>query len=228
MVLSCPDPDCEAKTWSERCEGIAPRAVLTDRARREVCRLVGKDGRSVAVARDFGVSWDTAMGCVVEHGRPLVDDPDRIDNVEDLGIDETSWLAATPTHPTLWATGLVDTRRGILVDVIKGRNAAELRRWLEAQGQEWLAGVATVSIDPHEAYRCGLKPPLDHATVVADPFHITRLANRAVDDVRRRTQGEQTGHRGRRGDPLYDIRKLLVAGAERLAQGLRGRARKPW
>jgi transposase len=216
---ACPDSDCATKTWSETSEQIGPRAVLTHRARREICRRVGEEARAVAeVARDFGVSWDTAMEAVREHGQPLVEDPERICHVRDLGIDETSYLAATPEHPTLWATGLVDTDRGMLVDVIEGRNAAELRRWLEAMGPEWLAGVATVSIDPHESYRQGLHPPLDHATVVADPFHITRLANRAVDDVRRRTQQEETGHRGRRGDPLYDIRKLLITGQERLGE----------
>ena len=37
---------------------------------------------------------------------------------------------------------------------------------------------------------------------------------------RQRTQNETTGHRGRKGDPLYGIRKLLLSGAERLdAQG---------
>jgi transposase len=38
--------------------GIAPRAVLTERARAEACRRVGKDAYAVAaVARDVGVSW---------------------------------------------------------------------------------------------------------------------------------------------------------------------------
>ena len=43
-----------------------------------------------------------------------------------------------------------------------------------------------------------------------------RLANRALDDCRRRTQNETLGHRGRNSDPLYGARKLLLAGAERL------------
>lgn len=215
----CPERHCETKTWSERAEGIGPRAVLTDRARAEICRQVGEDVRSVAdVARAFGVSWDTAMGAVREHGEPLVDDAERIDDVGDLGIDETAWLAATPKHPTLWATGLVDTRRGRLVDVIEGRDAAKLRSWLAERPASWLGGVASVSIDPHEAYRNGLSPHLEHATVVADPFHLVRLGNRAVDDARRRTHKELTGHRGRRGDPLYDIRKILLTGAERLGE----------
>ena len=43
-----------------------------------------------------------------------------------------------------------------------------------------------------------------------------RAANRCVDQVRRRVQNEQLGHRGRKHDPLYRIRKLLIAGSERL------------
>src|SRR4029453_7143220 len=51
---------------------------------------------------------------------------------------------------------------------------------------------------------------------VADPFHIVRVANRCVDQVRRRVQNETLGHRGRKRDPLFRIRKLLLTGSERL------------
>ena len=50
----------------------------------------------------------------------------------------------------------------------------------------------------------------------ADPFHVVRIANRCVDKVRRRVQNETLGHRGRKDDPLYRIRKLLLSGYERL------------
>jgi hypothetical protein len=43
----CPDPDCQATTWSEEVDEIAPRVALTERARAEICRLV-------VVARDVG------------------------------------------------------------------------------------------------------------------------------------------------------------------------------
>ena len=51
---------------------------------------------------------------------------------------------------------------------------------------------------------------------VADPFCVVRVANRCLDKVRRRVQQETLGHRGRKGDPLYRIRKLLLTGNERL------------
>jgi len=43
---------------------------------------------------------------------------------------------------------------------------------------------------------------------VLDAFHVMKLANAVVDDVRRRVQQETTGHRGRRDDPLYCVRNI--------------------
>ena len=56
-----------------------------------------------------------------------------------------------------------------------------------------------------------------------DHFHAIKLANTVVDQVRRRTQQALLGHRGRKHDPLYRIRKLLLTAAEQLTS--RGRAR---
>ena len=42
------------------------------------------------------------------------------------------------------------------------------------------------------------------------------LANGMVDDVRRRVQQETTGHRGRKTDPLYKVRRRLTIAREKL------------
>ena len=57
---------------------------------------------------------------------------------------------------------------------------------------------------------------LPQAAQVVDPFHVVSLANRCLDQVRRRVQLEQTGHRGRRDDPLYRARRALLVGEENL------------
>jgi transposase len=59
--------------------------------------------------------------------------------------------------------------------------------------------------------------------VVVDHFHAIRLANAVVDQARRRVQQATLGHRGRKHDPLYRIRKLLLTAQEQLTQ--RGRVR---
>jgi transposase len=193
--------------------------VLTERARAEACRRVGKDAHSVAaVARDLGVGWATIMRAVADHGRLLVDDPTRLDGVARLGLDETSFLKATRTAPTRYVTGLVDLERGRLLDVVADRTRAAVDRWLGAQPQGWLAGVGTVALDPWRGYASALITTLGHATVVVDHFHAIRLANLVVDQSRRRTQQATLGHRGRKRDPLYRIRKLLLTAAEQLTE----------
>jgi transposase len=222
-IWRCAEPAC-VRTWTERVAAIHPRAVLTQRARAEACRRVGKDAHAVAaVARDLGVGWATVMRAVAEHGIPLVDDAARLEGVVALGLDETSFLKATRLAPTQWVTGLVDLEGGRLLDLVADRTRAAVDGWLQARPRAWLAQVATVALDPWRGYASALVAPLGHATVVVDHFHAIRLANAAVDQARRRTQQATLGHRGRKYDPLYHVRKLLLTAAEQLTQ--RGRVR---
>jgi transposase len=223
-IWRCAEPACGVRTWTERPAGIAPRAVLTERARAEACRRVGKDAHAVAaVARDLGVGWATVMRAVDEHGTPLVEDPGRLDGVAMLGLDETSFLKATRTEPTRWVTGLVDLERGRLLDLVADRTRRAVDGWLGARPDDWLARVGTVALDPWRGYASALVAPLGHATVVVDHFHAIRLANAVVDQTRRRVQQVTLGHRGRKPDPLYRIRKLLLTAGEQLTE--RGWAR---
>jgi transposase len=163
------------------------------------------------------------MRAVADHGGPLVEDPGRLQRVAALGLDETSFLTATRVAPIRWVTGLVDLERGRLLEVVADRTRAAVDAWLHARPRDWLAHIATVALDPWRGYASALAAPLGHATVVVDHFHAIRLANTVVDQVRRRTQQATLGHRGRKRDPLYRIRKLLLTAAEQLTQ--RGRVR---
>lgn len=220
----CRQSECSAKTWTETCEFLDAQVVLTRRAGAEACRRVGELARPVSqVAGEFAVCWDTIMNAVIEHGTPLVDDPARVGDVRQLGVDETSFLRANRRHSTIYATGLVDLEGSRLIDMVKGNSASDLREWTANAHPGWLAGIEVVATDLAESFRAGLSPHLDHAQRVADPFHVVRVGNRCVDAVRRRVQNETLGHRGRKHDPLYRIRKLLLTGSERLNE--RGRDR---
>ncbi len=213
----CLDPDCEQRTWTEGSPHVPARAVLTRRAGAEATRQVGELALPVAVvAKELGVCWWTVMDAVVHHGTPLVDDPASVGSVRALGIDETSFLSSTRDHHTIYATGLVDLDARILIDLIEGNGAPELRRWCDVQDPAWIASIEVVATDLAEGYRRGIATHLEHAIKVTDPFHVVRAANRCVDKVRRRVQNETLGHRGRKADPLYRIRKLLLSGSERL------------
>ncbi len=73
------------------------------------------------------------------------------------------------------------------------------------------------------SYRKAYDRVLPHAPGVADPFGVSRLANQRLDEVRRRVQNETLGHRGRKGDPLYGIRRLLTAAHDKISD--RGQTR---
>ena len=216
----CREMLCAQRTWTEDVDQLDATAVLTRRAGVEACRQVGQQARPVAaVAREFGVCWWTVMNAVIEHGTPLVDDPDRVGVVAKLGVDETSFQAARPGLATKYVTGLVDLERRAMIDMTPGNRAADLRRWCANSDPAWIAKIEVVATDLAESYRAGLSPHLDHCVRVADPFHVVRVANRCMDTVRRRVQNEQLGHRGRKKDPLFKIRKILLSGSERVTHG---------
>jgi transposase len=218
-IWRCPDPDCGKRTWSERSELIAPRAVLTERARAEICRRVGAEEDSVAaLAREFGVSWAAAMAAVRDYGTPLVADPARLGGVTALGVDETTFLHARAGRRTQSVTGFVDLETARLLDVVEGRSGAAAGKWLAGRDEAWRHAVTVAALDAFRGYNTALVAHLPNATVVMDHFHAVALANRALDKVRRRVQNDTLGHRGRRDDPLYRIRRVALVAAERLDQ----------
>ena len=86
------------------------------------------------------------------------------------------------------------------------------KNWLEERSEDFRAGVQIATLDPfqgqQERHRLACSQA---ATSVLDAFHIVKLAGDAPGEVRRRVQQDTTGHRGRKGDPLYQIRNLLRA-----------------
>jgi len=216
-IWRCTHVECEKQTWTEIHPQIRARAAWTERARKQACRRVGRDGHSVAaVARDFGVGWAAVMAAVTEYGTGLVEHPDRVAAVSAVGVDETAFLPANPTRSTVFATGIVDLQRGKLIDTVAGRSRKVLANWLVEQPQPWTAGIQVAALDPFRGYGAALSTGLPHAVRVLDTFHVVRLGLAAVDDVRRRVQQQTFGHRGRRDDPLYGIRRVLRRGAEHL------------
>jgi transposase len=102
-----------------------------------------------------------------------------------------------------------------LLDVVEDRTPKTPSDWLQARPQPWRDAIDSGVIDLSGPYRTTFADSLPAATLVADPFHVIKLANTRLDDVRRRTQQDTLGHRGHRDDPLYRSRKLLTIGHER-------------
>ena len=230
-VWSCPHSACEQRTWTEQHEAIAARASLTERARTWAFEQVGAADAAVSrVAATLGVAWWTVMRQVLDRGTPVVEDADRLappqHPVAAVGVDETAYLRANATRSTTFATGIADLtpgRAARLLDVVEGRSGTVLATWLADREAGWRAGITTASLDPFRGYATALSSELPEAVRVLDPFHVVRVALTVVDDVRRRVQQAQTGHRGRTNDPLYGIRRVLRRRIDHLSTKARAR-----
>jgi transposase len=219
-------PTCGSCTTDVDPEMGSPRCALTTRAARWSTMQVGRHGRSVTeVAADLGADWHAVMDAVALFGEALIDDPNRIDTVTAVGLDETLFARLGPFKTRAWSTQIVDVRRGQLLDVVSGRNAAPVCAWFADQRAEWTAGIEWATLDLSASYRSVYDTMLPHAAQVADPFHVVRLANQALDECRRRVQNDTLGHRGRKTDPLYRARRRLLLAAERLSRDQQDRVR---
>ncbi len=221
----CPTPECVVGSWTGIDERIAaPRLAMTDRAGRWVTEQVGRRGRTVnEIAVELSCDWHTINDAVIAYGTPLVDDPARIGEVEALGLDETLFARIGPWRTQAWSTSVVDVRRGQLLDVIGGRSSAGACQWLAGRDQAWLDAISWATLDLSGPWRLAFNTMLPYAVQVADPFHLVKLANQRLDEVRRRVQHETLGHRGHKNDPLYRSRRLLTKASERLDD--RGRSK---
>ena len=224
----CPSPDCRVRSFVEQDPSIGPeRALLTSRAARWATVQVGRLGRSVdEVASELGCDWHTVNREVGRWGGALLDaDTSRVGAVEAVGVDETLFVKAGRFRTKAWATSVVDVRGRQLLDIVPGRTAKGVEDWFWSQTVEWRDGIRWAVLDLSGPYRSAYDRALPNADQVADPFHVVRLANQRLDEVRRRVQNETLGHRGRKGDPLYGIRRLLKAASERISDGGRTRLR---
>jgi transposase len=207
------------RCWTDEDPEIgSPRCALTTRAARWATFQVGRHGRAVSeVAEDLGCDWHTVMNAVVLFGEELIADPDRIGAVTAIGLDETLFARIGVFRTQRWSTQIVDVRRGQLLDVVEGRTAEGPCRWLANQPEPWRDQISWATLDLSASYRTVYDTMLPDATQVADPFHVVRLANVALDECRRRVQNETLGHRGRKTDPLYRARRRLTIARQRLS-----------
>ena len=122
----CRTPRCTKKTWTEEIAGVAPRQVLTvERDPRSPARWANSTAGGLGGRRVRG-GLGHRLGGGRTPRRPLVDDPARRAG-RALGVDEHSYLSAAREHSTIYATSLVDLDRRIVIDLFRGKSAAQLR-----------------------------------------------------------------------------------------------------
>ncbi len=214
--MRCVNEGCPTKSWVIGDHRIAAKnCLLTTRAAKWATLQVGT-GRTVKeVAGELSCDWHTVNDAVTTYGTALLEaDRRRLNQTSAIGLDETSFVNwGTPHH---YATTVTDVEHHRIIDILPTRNFVDVAGFLDAQSEAWKSRVLYDALDMSNVYAAVYSVILPKAAKVVDPFHVISLANRALDSVRRRVQTEQTGHRGRRDDPLYRARRALLTGEEKL------------
>lgn len=215
--MRCPDPDCPRRSWVLGDHRIAAKqCLLTTRAAKWATVQVGT-GRTVSeVAAELDCDWHTVNDAVTTYGAALLAaDRKRLNRTVAIGLDETSFVRLAE-HRTSYATTVCDVEHHQIIDILPSRHFVDVAGFLDKQPANWKQRIAFGALDMSATYAAVYSVILPKAAQVVDGFHVISLANRALDEVRRRVQNEQTGHRGRRDDPLYRARRVLLVGEERL------------
>ncbi len=221
----CREPVCRRRVFTETSDQIPSRHRLTGRLRAKLEAAASGSARScVDVAREYRVSDWSVHKALLDKAIGMFDTPYP---VRRLGLDETRtrrvrWILDEAgwrrTDP--WMTSFVDldtSRPAGLLGLAPGRSGAAVTGWLDGQSAQWKAAVEVVALDPSAPFAAAIRRVLPHATIVVDHWHLVRLANAMVTDVRQRVAREQYGRRGRRTDIAWAHRQLLLRAGNTLS-----------
>ena len=223
--MRCVNRGCAKKSFVLEDHRIAAKqCLLTTRAAKWATRQVG-GGRTVQeVADELACDWHTINDAVLTYGEALIAaDHKRMNKTSAIGLDETSFVRMGTKAHTAYATTVADVEHHQIIDILPSRTYTDVAAWLDKRPKGWKERITYGALDMSSAYAAVYSVVLPRATQVIDPFHVVSLANRCLDAVRRRVQSEQTGHRGRRDDPLYRARRVLLLGEEKLDDKARER-----
>ncbi|MGH7429042.1 MAG: ISL3 family transposase [Candidatus Methylomirabilaceae bacterium] len=221
----CPDVHCPGRVFSEEHDLAGKRAILTSRAIGWATDALEKYDTSVsALAHQLGVSWRALWKGIEAEATRRLGRPGRLSGIDALGVDEHVWTH-TGFPGTGMVTGIIDHTRDAdgnvharLLDLVPGRSGKAYGDWLKEQGPDFTSRIKVATLDPFRGYANAIRDELPEAITVVDAFHIVKLGTGMVDDVRRRVQQDTLGHRGRKDDPLYGIRRTLQQGIESLTE----------
>jgi transposase len=158
---------------------------------------------------------DTRLWRIVEHYVWRAVEALDLSEVRRIAADETS---ARRGHD--YISLFVDMARRKVIYVAEGKDAATVkafRQFLESHGGARHA-VTDASIDMGAAFEAGIKENFPNAEITFDKFHVIKLANEAVDEVRRQEARNNFQIKGRRYIFLKNVDNLTLQEKQILSQ----------
>ena len=177
-------PNC-AKHFAESNPFLGKYQRMTNILKKFIISQFSKVKSAATIAQESNISVPTALRLFdhVSFSKPQLP--------ETLAIDEFKGNADREKFQCL----LVDPKKKILLDVLKNRKTDDLCKYFTSFSIQQRAHVKYVVMDLSSLFRSVVKSCFPKAKIVADKFHTCRLANWAMERIRKEVQKEFSDHR---------------------------------
>ena len=177
-------PDCSKRFFEEN-PFLLKYQRMTTALKQFIISQFAQMKSASAIARDAKVSVTTALRLFDHVAYPKPQLP------EVLSIDEFKGNADGEKFQCL----LVNPKDKMILDVLKNRKTDDLCEYFASFPMEQRAQVKYVVMDLSSLFRSVIKSSLPNAKIIADKFHTCRLANWALESVRKEVQKNFSGSR---------------------------------
>ena len=177
-------PNC-AKHFAESNPFLGKYQRMTNILKKFIISQFSKVKSAATIAQESNISVPTALRLFdhVSFSKPQLP--------ETLAIVEFKGNADREKFQCL----LVDPKKKVLLDVLKNRKTDDLCKYFTSFSVQQRAQVKYVVMDLSSLFRSVVKSCFPKAKVVADKFHTCRLANWAMERIRKEVQKEFSDHR---------------------------------
>lgn len=166
------------KTFMEDLPGVNSKRMMTDR----LVSYIGKQslGRTFAgIAGDVGIAESTVRNIFRDYINEL-EQTVRFEIPQWMGIDEVHIIRKPRAV-------ISNIQHKTIVNILIDRNKKTVAKYLSRlEGKE---EVRYVAMDMWNPYRDAVKSVLPNARIVIDKFHVVRMANEAMEKVRKSLRG---------------------------------------
>lgn len=189
--------DC-GSTYLDELQGIHPRHDATERLVEYIeVHALEMMRTFTSLAHDVGVSeWlirDIVMAQIERLERAYVLQTPRYLGIDEIYVEDAVLCVLT------------DLERRCMIDLLPKRDMESVKRWLSQLKQPEI--VEAVTMDLWNPYRLAVREVLPHACVIADKYHVLRMANEVVETMRKSLRASLTPTQQKQ---LKQDRKILL------------------
>ena len=168
----CKGPVTESVPWARHGSSFT-------RPFEEAVGLMAQQTDHTTVSLLFDIAWKT-VGNIAERLVHELLNPNRFIGLRRIGVDEISFRKR---HRYL--TVVTDHDTGNVIWVGEGKCSETLKGFFRSLPQVVCGAIEIVTMDMSQAYQKAVRETLPNATIAFDHFHIAKLANEALSEVRR-------------------------------------------